>query len=129
MSPRPAPRPGDYVQAKPRPTRIVCKGYSLPPSCRGDYLGTIPAGTYVGPITAIENSDRFVTVLIDEWWINIWRAKRNRNADGRLGSMFSSEGVDYAHVITREEACLWERDGWSFRHRDEPDMHTAAPAC
>ena len=45
------------------------------------------------------------------------------------GSTFSSEGVDYAQVITREEARLWERDGWSFRHRDGPDMHTAAPAC
>ena len=83
----------------------------------------------MGPITAIENSDRFVTVCIDEWWINIWRARRNRDADGRLRGMFSSEGIDYAHVITREEACLWERDGWSFRHRDGPHMHTAAPAC
>ena len=128
MSPRPSPRPGDYVQAKPRPTSIVCKGYSRPPRYNGNRLGTIPAGTYLGPIIAVEDSDRFVTVLIDGWWINIWRAKRHRDAGGHTGPTFSSEGVDYAHVITREEARRWEDDGWKFHQRYEPRMYIAAPA-
>ena len=126
---RPSPRPGDYIQTKPQPTRIVCKGYSQPPSCGGSYLGSLSSGIYIGPIVATEKTDRFVTVLIDGWWINIWRAKRDRSLKRPHERRFSSEGVVYAHVITREEACLWERNGWSFRYRGEPDMYTAATAC
>ena len=112
MAARPFPRPGDYIQARPPPTRVVVKGYSAPPSMKGNYVGTVPPGVCVGPIMDTEHSAQFVTVLIDEWWINVWAAKPlPKHGNSRR---FSS-GVDYARVITQDEACAWQRNGWSFR--------------
>ena len=103
MSPRPFPRLGTYVQAKRPPTSVVCKGYSAPPSIRGRRLGNIQAGSYLGPIVAVEQSDIFVSVLINGWWINIWTSQGG--------------GTLFAFPVPDEEVQSWERRGWEHRRQ------------
>ena len=125
MAARPFPRPGDYIQARPPPTRVEVKGYSAPPSIGGNYVGRVTAGAYVGPIIAVEHSEQFVTVLVDGWWINIWSANPHPI---RGNSRRSTYGVDFAYVITQDEALSWERRGWRFRRSDGQAAQPASAA-
>ena len=73
---------GDYVQTKRLPTSIRCKAYTAPPQGRGaprwewsgQYIATIEPATYLGPIESIARSDDFLTIRVEDWWINVWSA-------------------------------------------------------
>ena len=70
---------GDYVVTKELPTGIRCKAYTQPPS-QGDgiYLQTFPPGTRLGPVEQVEKTADFVTIRVEEFWINI-RGSKYRN--------------------------------------------------
>ena len=106
MSPRPYPRVGTYVRAKCPPTKIVCKGYYGAPSVArvgsdSGWLGNIQPGSYLGPIAAVDHSERFVSVLVNGWWINIWASEGG--------------GRTFAFPVPGQEVRRWERRGWEHR--------------
>ena len=110
MSPRPYPRVGSYVRAKchgkHHPTKIVCKGYYAAPSVArvgsdSGWLGNIEPGTYLGPIAAVDQSERYVSVFINGWWINIWSTERG--------------GTTFAFPVPDQEVRRWVRRGWQHR--------------
>ena len=116
MAPRPRPVPGDYLRSRTHPyfrsmphnERVVCKGYTSPPSRPGRCIGTVSPGTYLGPVSDVEHTHHFVTVRINGWWINIWTSQ--------------GPGVDcYASLVPYPEVHLWERHGWEHRYQDGKD--------
>ena len=97
------PRWGGYVRTKDLPTKIVCKGYTAPPSQSGAYVGSVRPGTTLGPIAAVEHSEDFVSLKANGWWINIWCARRG--------------GVDFAFVVLDYELKAWAKNGWQHIHQ------------
>ena len=100
MAPRPHAMPGQYWMTRPAPTRVVCKGYSRPPSQGGRHLVTIERGTYVGPVEQVEITWQFTTILVRGMWINVW---------GQVGT---EPGVFYAYLVSESEVQEWYRQGW-----------------
>ena len=106
---------GDWCRTK-RSNGGRC--YIFPPSAgrpqRGRPLG--PSGTYLGPVHAVEYTDRFVAVLVPHpaeatllVWVNVWT---NRNEAGWLASVFFCDKVDH------EEVAAWLQAGWENRFID-----------
>ncbi len=99
----PQPMVGDWVQAKPPRSRIELKMYLSPPGLQQEAV-RLPfyyeAKQWIGPVEAVEVSDKFVAVEIEHLstrehlpgldsnlrgWINVWARQGNG-------------GVDYAMV-------------------------------
>ncbi len=89
---------GHYFQTRRR-TAIRCKGYSAPPF-EGNYLGTVDPGVYLGPVETWLDTDRYTTVLIHGWWINIWERKQGEF------------GTDFAEKVDRMSVHYWHTTGW-----------------
>ena len=102
---------GDYVRTRDAPTRTVCRAYTAPPDvCHrslriyggGAYLATLAPGTYLGPIEDLCVSARFVTILVREFWINVW-----------LCSPVGQRGACLALRIPSAEVAMWKAQGWT----------------
>ena len=85
--------------SKPLPTRIRCKGYTAPPY-DGELLGTVAPGTYLGPVSTWLHTERCTTVLINDWWVNVWESR-----DGDLGTAF-------AYLVPDNVIEAWREQGW-----------------
>ena len=106
---------GSWWRTMPAPWIIRCEGYSEPPGTKhaGRCLGTIPADTYIGPVTKVKVSARHVTILVKGWWIDVWE---RTNEEG-LGTYFATQ-------VSETERQAWRDRGW----RDAPCCHADIPA-
>ena len=80
---------------------IRCKAYDAPPRQRGNFITTIDPNTMLGPVEGVENFHGFVTILVGEFWINVWNS----------GISFALE-VDDAIVSAWRDTipCHWDGD-------------------
>ena len=92
------PRVGDYYCTRAHPTRVVCRAYTAPPSIGGHFITDIERGTSLGPVEDWEESDDFITICVQGWWVNVWAAARG--------------GVHYAFRYPNEEVESWRAAGW-----------------
>ena len=99
MDPRPDVKRGDYFRTRPRYSRIRCKGYTAPP-WDGLYCGTLSPSFTFGPVETWIHGDKFTTVLVNGWWINVWTHKRHEC------------GQKFATKIPPWEVLQWHQRGW-----------------
>ena len=90
---------GQYYRSRCLPTAVRCKAYAQPPP-DGEYITTIAPGTYLGPVEDWQFSERFATICVRGYWINVW----TRRANG--------EGVHFATVEPDVEVQRWRKQGW-----------------
>ena len=95
---------GSYWRTMPQRSRIRCKGYSEPPDRipAGSYQGTIAPDTYIGPVTAVHVGRTYVTICVQDWWINVWKMTRSR----------TRSGVCFAMQVPEDEVQRWTESGW-----------------
>ena len=94
---KPTPRVGEMYQSPSARSSIRCKVYDGPPMT-GRYIRTLEVEEIFGPVLDSLDSDRFVTIRVEEGWINIWTSRHTR---GR-GVLFAhSVGID--HRIANSE--------------------------
>ena len=95
---------GSYWRTMPQQSRIRCKGYSEPPDRipAGSYQGTIAPDTYIGPVTAVHVGRTYVTICVQDWWINVWKMTRSR----------TRSGVCFAMQVPEDEVQRWTESGW-----------------
>ena len=102
--PPPIAYKGQYWQTRNNVgTRVRCVGYTAP-FPRGQKLATLEPGTYIGPVQDVVYSARFLTVLVNGWWINVYQCE---------------EEVAFAYPVPRTEVAHWHRCGWEDRY--DPD--------
>ena len=111
LRPRPHVYMGDWVITKAHGS-TRCRMYPLPPSVDDQSVApiTVPQGTYLGPVRAVEHTSRFVSVRVEPpfaefgpyVWVNIWARAHDR--DG-LGHHFAYRVCDRV----RNE---WRDNGW-----------------
>ena len=84
---------GDYVCTREAPTRTVGRAYTAPPDVKhstlelrggGEHIVTIAPGTYLGPIEDFAVSRRFLTILVRQYWINIWVRSTHREGGTKI---------------------------------------------
>ncbi len=112
VSTKPGPGPvaapevkiGSYWRTMPEPSRIRCKGYSKPfdKIHAGSFQGTIDAGTYIGPVTAVHIGSKYVAICVQDWWINVWKMTPSR----------PGLGVSFAMQVPEDEVHRWTESGW-----------------
>ena len=101
--PRPVIVKGQYILTKPRASWITCDAYESPPVGHGArFITTIAPDTYIGPVSAVLQSDRVVCVFCEGYFMNIWEAARGT----------TDYGKSYAFVISQNESDLWCLNGW-----------------
>ena len=95
---------GSYWRTMPQQSRIRCKGYSEPPDRipAGSYQGTIAPDTYIGPVTAVHVGRTYVTICVQDWWINVWKMTRSG----------TRAGVFFAMQVPEDEVHRWTESGW-----------------
>ena len=64
-------------------------------------MGTVDPGTYFGPVSQWLDTERYTTVLINGWWINVWERR-----DAEMG-------VAFAHLVPGEFIFDWHEKGWA----------------
>ena len=106
-SSRPVPSIGQYWRTRDDHPKIKCIAYTAPPSAHrhgdgGAYICTIAPGTTLGPVETWLSTPNFVTVLVREYWINVWHVSSGRN--GRE--------CFYAHPIPDQDCQAWRDSGW-----------------
>ena len=123
MAPRPQFWLGQYLQSVTQGS-IVCKRYTLPPF-EGDYVDTLKPGTIAGPISKIQHSDRFMTVKIGDFWINVWgtRALPDPVARERRGTVYA---WPVAAPSRPSDSDLWRSNGDPIPY--DPSIHDGPDA-
>ena len=92
--------PGDYVRTNTEYSRGVCKAYDAPPP-RGQYICTIDPCTYLGPVEEVVETEKFTTILVRGFWVNV-QIHRPRE-------------WDFALKVPRFVVRGWEDSGWQHR--------------
>ena len=99
-----APYPSLYCSHPPLLLPSLDEG---PPRSRARCFTNLEPGTFIGPVEQFVYTDRFATVLVRGFWINVWTSVRG--------------GVHYARRVPDREVARWRRNGWF-------DAVDAAPA-
>ena len=96
---------GSYWRTMPQQSRIRCKGYSEPPDRipAGSYQGTIAPDTYIGPVTAAHIGRTYVTICVQDCWINVWK----------MTGSGTTSGVFFATQVPEDEVHRWTESGWN----------------
>ena len=79
-SERPSIETGDYFCTRQLPTRVRCVAYTAPPP-NGRRITVISPGTFLGPVGCYRHIEKYSTIEVRGYWINVWRA--DANGDGR----------------------------------------------
>ena len=87
---------GDYFRTRGSGSSR-CKAYSAPPGIGGRYICTVEQGIYLGPVGEYELTDRYLTIEVRGYWINVFDC---------------SNQVSFAHRVPRQEIAAWEQKGW-----------------
>ena len=95
--PRPRVCQGQYYKTRGGMTKIRCKAYTAPPGSGGTYITSIDASTYLGPVEAWLDIVEYTTILVREYWINIWAADHN---------------CHFATKVPSREIRSWMTRGW-----------------
>ena len=79
-----------------RDAPVVTLGSWLPPPEKrhgrdGTLISTewqMPTGAYIGPVTEVKETDKYVSVCVKGWWFDVWMRTRGKE---RLGTRYANQ--------------------------------------
>ena len=107
---------GDWVRALTS-GRMRVRAWEHPPSvgepARVEHR-VVPWGAYLGPVHAVDHTDRFVAVEVPHpdddraglVWFNVWTSRNHRE---------EFRGVAFCRPVPPEVLLAWQRRGWVNR--------------
>ena len=101
--PPPRVRLGGYFKTIGRNRHGIIRNAYTAPWPDGTHITNISPNTYLGPVENFLEGDRFTTICVRGWWINVW------------GS--APKGKVYAHNVPTTIVQAWYARGWRDHDR------------